>query len=123
MKLTFLLMFYSSLCFSDDGQKVLAGHDPQTDNIAENYEAGAYLIYDCKEKHWTCVMGVYYEQCAEKRNADLSQLENPYHSCAPVEVFPNKKSCFQRQLYLVTHNHGARFCIKDSWKKLNVEEE
>jgi hypothetical protein len=94
----------------------VAGFDPKTDIIADNYDAGAFLIYDCKEKHWTCVTEEFYTECKEKRSRDLASLEDTKHSCAPIGSFPTKRSCFQRQLFLTTHNHGERFCVKDEWK-------
>ena len=106
---------------ADDQDKTIAGFDPRTDIIAENYEAGPYLIYDCQEKHWVCVMETFYKECEQKRSRDLASTDNVYHSCAPIGVFPTKKSCFQRQLFMTTHNHGKRFCIKDDWKSKNVK--
>ncbi|MFP5385656.1 MAG: hypothetical protein ACLGHN_06220 [Bacteriovoracia bacterium] len=91
------------------------------DIISEEYEAGPFLIYDCKDKHWVCVQPSYYENCKTLRKNDLAQREGLYHTCAPVGKFPTKKSCFQRQLFLTTHNHGNRFCIKDKWKEKNVK--
>lgn len=120
MKWPLLVLMYASVCWSDDQPKSLAGFDPRTDMIADNYEAGAFLIYDCEEKHWTCVMESFYKQCEEKRKVDLAE-EKIYHRCAPVGEFPTKKSCFQRQLFMTTHNHGKRFCIKDDWKEKNIE--
>ncbi len=113
-------MFYSGLCWSDNQPKSLAGFDPKTDLIADNYEAGPYLIYDCEEKHWVCVMEEFYKECEEKRKNDLKE-NGLYHSCAPIGLFPTKKSCFQRQLFLTTHNHGKRFCIRDEWKEKNIK--
>lgn len=115
MKILFIFLMYANLCWSDDQPKSIAGLDPGTDLIAHNYEAGPYLIYDCEEMHWVCVMEDFYKECEEKRKKDLIEI-GPYHSCAPVGFFPTKKSCFQRQLFLTTHNHGKRFCIKDEWK-------
>lgn len=120
MKILFLILIYASVCWSDDQPKSLAGFDPRTDLIADNYEAGPYLIYDCEEKHWVCVMEEFYKECEEKRKKDLTE-SGLYHSCAPVGTFPTKKSCFQRQLFLTTHNHGKRFCIRDEWKEKNIK--
>jgi hypothetical protein len=86
------------------------------DLISDIYQAGPYLIYDCQEKHWVCVLESYHKDCQMKREKDLLDKEGLYHSCAPLGVLPTKKSCFQRQLFLTTHNYGTRFCIKDSWK-------
>lgn len=118
MNVLLILLIYSNLALSDDGPKSLAGFDPKTDLIAHNYEAGAYLIYDCQEKHWVCVLESYYLECQKQRQLD-NMSKSDFHLCAPIEAFPTKKSCFQRQLFLTTQNHGTRFCIKDQWKSKN----
>lgn len=115
-----LLAILNFSAWADSGAKELAGFDPQTDLIAENYEAGAYLIYDCVEKHWTCVSGPYFEECKTKRKNDLYQ-KTLHHTCASIGAFPTKKSCFQRQLFMTTHDHGTRFCTKDIWKTKELE--
>jgi hypothetical protein len=90
--------------------------NPRTDVVAYNYDAGPFLIYDCKEKHWTCVMDYHYKACEEKRAKESDMITEDYYSCAPLGEFPTKKSCFQRMLFMTGHNHGARFCIKDDLK-------
>lgn len=115
MKWTILIVLFMMSFLTYGQEKTVAGFDPKTDVIADNYEAGAYLIYDCVEKHWTCVMEEFYTECKEKRVRDLASDENEIVSCAPVGTFPNKRSCFQRQLFMTTHNHGQRFCINEKW--------
>jgi hypothetical protein len=119
--LLFLTLIVSFSVMAQDQGKLVTGYDIKTDVIADNYEAGSYLIYDCKERHWTCVLEEYYKECTEKRENDRLSLDEPYHSCAPIEKLSNKRSCFQRQLYLTANNYGERFCIKDSWKEKNID--
>ncbi len=114
-KYAFLLLLLTQLSWSDDGNKSLAGFDPKVDIIADNYEAGPFLIYNCEEKHWVCVTLPYFKECEEKRFKETVRPAT-HHSCAAVGEFPTKKSCFQRQLFMTTHQHGSRFCIKDEWK-------
>lgn len=116
MKLFALLFFmFLSNAWSDDQGRYLNGFDVKADIIADNYEAGNGLIYDCVERHWVCVTNTYFDECREKRSkAKLNEDESL--PCAPVAYFPNKKSCFQRQLFMTTHHHGDRFCVKDEWK-------
>ncbi len=121
MKLLIIFFLFSFTAMADDQERYIAGFDPKVDIIAENYDAGPYLIYDCKEQHWVCVMESFYKECEEKRGRDLAGANTVYHSCAPIGLFPTKKSCFQRQLFMTTHNHGKRFCVKDSWKPKAVE--
>jgi hypothetical protein len=115
----FLYVIFLSffLARADDQLQVKLTYDPLVDVISEKYEAGPYLIYDCQEKHWVCVLEPYFIACEDQRKMDSSLIENAKHSCAPIGKFPNKISCFQRQLFLTTHHHGDRFCIKDDWKQ------
>ncbi len=112
-----LTLIHSTL--ADDGERVLAGFDPHTDLIAENYEAGAFLIYDCVEGHWTCVRDVFYKECEAKREEDRL-MRSRFARCAPLGQLPTKKSCFQRQLFMTGHHHGTRFCILSPWKEKEI---
>jgi hypothetical protein len=120
-KVLFLVLLIGSAAsvISDDRPKALAGFDPKVDIIAENYEAGAYLIYDCEEGHWVCVTAAYYKECELKREQDL-QTDLVRGRCAPLGGLPTKKSCFQRQLFMTGHNHGNRFCILPEWKEKEI---
>lgn len=90
----------------------------KTDNISEKYFAGSFLIYDCEEKHWVCVLKEDYKTCEDKREASIEKKER-HLPCAPIGEFPTKRSCFQRELYLVGQAHGHRFCLLD---EIKVEE-
>jgi hypothetical protein len=120
MKSFILLLLFTTVAWSDDRHKFIAGFDPAIDIIADNYEAGAYLIYDCQERHWTCVTEPFYQICQEERSRDVA-AEGVYHSCAPIGALPTKKSCFQRQLFMLSQNHGQRFCVRDEWKTKAVK--
>jgi hypothetical protein len=119
LKLIILMALISSVALANSRPKILNNYDPATDVIAENYEAGSFLIYDCKEKHWVCVLEYYYKNCTNLREEDqlLKKLEL---SCAPIAQFPNKKSCFQQQLFLTGQNIGTNFCIGDEWKQKEI---
>jgi hypothetical protein len=93
--------------------------DPQKDIISDDYTAGRFLIYNCEELRWVCVTESLFSSCHENRRSDSSK--KPSHSCAPIGEFPTKESCFQRQLFMVSQNHGKRFCVRDDWKEKNVE--
>ncbi len=113
-----LLIMMGLKCFSLGAQeeKLTTGFDARRDIISDKYEAGAFLIYDCEDNHWVCVLESYYKACEEKRSQELQKSEALIHTCAPIGEFPNKWSCFQRQLFLTTHEHGNRFCVRDEWK-------
>ena len=87
-----------------------AGFDPVSDNFSDKYEGGAFLIYDCVDKHWVCVLESYYSECQELRDKDI-QSKKITLGCAPIGKFETKKSCFQRQLYMIGQNYETRFCI------------
>ena len=86
------------------------------DAISDKYIAGAFLIYDCKEKHWVCVLKDDFSECRENRDKSIAGRKK-HLPCAPIGEFPTKRSCFQRQLYLSGHAHGNRFCLLDELKK------
>lgn len=107
-----LFIIFGFFAFADNQLRVRLTYDPLIDDISDKYQAGPYLIYDCLERHWVCVLESYYSLCHEQRKKDLDLVENDLFSCAPIGKFPNKISCFQRQLFLTTHHHGDTFCIK-----------
>jgi hypothetical protein len=114
-----LLLLGVQVLWAREGEQILAGYDPTVDIIADNYEAGAYLIYDCVEEHWTCVTEPFFKECEKKRDKDI--LDNLELSrCAPLGLFPTKKSCFQRQLYLTGHKHATRFCVLPEWQQKDI---
>jgi hypothetical protein len=115
------LVLSLDVLFQELPAKAVAGYDPKKDVISEDYEAGAWLIYDCEERHWACVLESYYRECAEKREREVSQKDDPYHSCAAISQFPNKRSCFERMLFLTTQNFSDRVCVKESWKEKSLE--
>ncbi len=94
--------------------------EQKTDSISDKYTAGAFLIYDCEEKHWVCVLNEDYKICDEKREKSIKAREK-FLPCAPIGEFPTKRSCFQRQLYLTGQAHGSRFCLLDELKKEELE--
>ena len=112
--MTFSLTAYSSSSEEE------ASFDDLNDVISDKLDAGRYLIYDCQEKHWVCVLESYYKDCELRRSMD-AKSDSVHHSCAPVGALPSKKSCFQRVLYLTSQHVGTRFCVKDQWKKKSVK--
>ncbi len=112
-----VFLFLGLNSFAQESGRYSNNFDVMTDIISEEYEAGPWLIYDCEKKNWVCVMEEFSKNCEEKREKEKKDPELLRHSCANVGSFPNKKSCFQRQLYLTTHHHGSRFCVKEEWKQ------
>ena len=120
MKLIFLSLFLLATAFAVEEIPLPADFEMKNDNISEKYLAGAFLIYDCEEKHWVCVLQEDYKACESKRKVSADKKERNL-PCAPIGEFPSKRSCFQRQLYLSGHAHGYRFCLLDEIKKEELE--
>jgi hypothetical protein len=112
-------VFQSDFSRSDSQERVLGGYDPKVDIISDKYEAGEFLIYDCEDQHWTCVRESFFKDCQSIREED-SLNKKVFSRCAPVGEFPTKKSCFQRQLFMVSHNHGASFCHLGEWQAKEI---
>jgi hypothetical protein len=118
LKLMIFFWLWPGLLGAEVPEKELAGYDPKVDSISPKYEAGAYLIYDCVEGHFTCVLQSYFTECQRQRADDL--MEKKSIRCAPLEKRPTKKSCFQKQLFLSSQNFGTRFCIGEEWKQKDL---
>lgn len=119
LKVVFLFLLITQ-GWADSGPKELAGFDAAADVITEDTIAGSWLIYNCQERHWTCVIKEDFDECAEKRDRDKVKRKKRLR-CAPLGEFPTKKSCFQRQLYMVGQNHGSRVCVNDRWKQRELD--
>lgn len=90
------------------------------DYISDKYIAGEYLIYDCENEHWVCVREVFSSECRDMREED-KLLGKVRARCAPIEQMPTKRSCFQRQLYLISQNYGNRFCLLEPWRHKMID--
>jgi hypothetical protein len=118
MPLKLMLFFFltTAWALADTQEKVLSGYDPRVDVISDEYEAGAFLIYDCEKGAWICVLEKYAQGCLKRREEQLMQKKN-HLSCALIEELPTKKSCFQKQLFMLSQNMGTRFCLSERGKK------
>lgn len=113
----FMTLFWLMMAFADSEK-----FDPRYDIFSNKYEAGPYLLYDCEAKHWVCTEEITYKECEEKRKAEVLSDVNTHHSCAPVGKFVGKKSCYDRQLFMVSQNFGSRVCVRDVWKNKVVRD-
>jgi hypothetical protein len=118
--LVMIFLFSSLLNQGEASERDHAGYDMISDDISAKYEAGAYLMYDCEEKHWVCVLEEYYKICEAKRVEDL-ELKKYNLRCAGIGALPTKKSCFQRALYMSSHNFSTRFCLHPIWQDKELE--
>ena len=120
IKLMVFCMLLSTHLLADDVEKELNGYDPKVDIISDKYEAGPFLIYDCVDKHYTCVLESYFKECVDSRSKDIHDKKVEL-SCAPIAEHLNKKSCFQKQLFMVSQNHGNKFCVGNDWKTKEID--
>lgn len=111
MVFAFLLIFSSLLARAEINPE---------DFISDKYIAGEYLIYDCQEGHWVCVMEAFSRECEKVREEDR-HLGKIRARCAPLKQMPSKRSCFQRQLFLVGQNYGDRFCLLRPWRHKTLD--
>lgn len=111
-----LLVFMMSFAFAaEEADYIPFDFVMAKDNISEKYLAGAHLIYDCEEKHFVCVLAEDKRSCEEKRLLAMQKKEK-FLPCAFIGFLPTKRSCFQRQLFLVSQAHGNRFCLNEKMK-------
>jgi hypothetical protein len=119
-KLMLFCLLFTNHIYSDSGEKYLNGYEAKVDIISEKYEAGPFLIYDCEAGHYVCVLAEYHKDCEDQRAKAIHEKKLEM-GCAPIAELPNKKSCFQKQLFLVSQNHGTRFCTGPDWKQKEIE--
>ncbi len=105
------------LLFMSDG---FCQSKKEIEYLTDKYFSGPYLIYDCEERHWVCVSEENFNECQSLRNDDSKKFESYIHSCSPFGHFPTIESCNQRILFLTTHQHGQRFCVKEEWRSKNI---
>ena len=86
--------------------------------ISETYRNGAYLIYDCKERHFACVNDESYKLCQDNRKKSFL-LRQSHHPCAPLKKFTEQSFCFKQQIKLIEKNPDKKFCINIDRKLLN----
>ncbi|HLW56278.1 MAG TPA: hypothetical protein VKY27_02780 [Bacteriovoracaceae bacterium] len=108
-----------SLDFLPRGDKLTRGFDFTRDIISDKYLAGPYLIYDCEDQHWVCVVEENYQQCKDQRAKDIRQ-DKVHARCAPIAEFDVKFSCFQEQLRLVGNVDPTKLCVLENWKRKEI---
>ena len=118
IKFIYLLIFCLPALAQDN--KMSAGYDPIQDNISVKYEAGQFLIYNCIDKHWVCVLETHFTDCEKERLEDIDNKVMDLR-CAPIGAFPTKKSCFQQQLFMLSQNFSTRFCIHPAMKEKELK--
>ena len=77
-----------------DVQYGVGTFDKMSDDIriSRFYRRGPYLIYDCKGKHFACVIEENFENCEERRKKAKVWNKNNL-SCVPLKKFENRFNC------------------------------
>ncbi len=74
-----------------------------------NYEIlGRGLVYNCKEKFWSCVSKSAYLQC--NKNMKWNNSNNKKSECAVVNVYNTDEDCQKIQKYNVAISKPTAFC-------------
>ena len=74
-----------------------------------NYEVlGRGLVYNCKEKFWSCVSKSAYLQC--NKNMKWNKSNNKKSECAVVDVYNTDEDCQKIQKYNVAISKATAFC-------------
>jgi len=74
-----------------------------------NYEnMGRGLVYNCKEKYWTCIDKDSYFQCS--KNLKWSESTSSKTECATVNVYSSSDDCQTIQIYNINTNAKTDFC-------------
>ena len=84
--------------------------DDTRDVISSKYVTGAYLLYDCEDQHWVCVIQETKEKCEQKRHNELKRGKH-HLSCFSAEVFENYKQCTVHQQRLTSSGLNPRVCL------------
>ncbi len=77
--------------------------------LSEKYNQGSFLIYDCKDSHWVCVVMEQFNDCKKQRDNEKENLLTEY-SCAPLKEYSTKKDCFKAQKKLINSRDASLLC-------------
>lgn len=83
--------------------------DQQKGRLSTKYTKGAYLLYDCYDKHWVCTDKLEAENCEEKRREGI--LEHDLRlPCAVLKKHETNSSCIDHQKWVTDQNFTIIFC-------------
>jgi hypothetical protein len=90
--------------------------DPTKDTLSAKWTAGAFLIYDCDDRHWVCVHDLGQAQCEDLRKNKLASGARTL-GCAPGQVFESREACWDVQKRLVNEALYPRTCLHPNARK------
>jgi hypothetical protein len=99
------------------GRNVLAQEiDPSKDILSKKWTTGAFLIYDCDDRHWVCVHDFGQAQCEDLRKNKLASGARTL-GCAPGQEFESREECWSVQKKLVNEALYPRTCLHPNARK------
>ncbi len=78
--------------------------------ISSLYRRGEYLIYDCINKHFACVIGPHYERCRETGTKEIVYDSN---FCLKIKEFQDQPSCFVAHEQFSDKSRMKFFCKRE----------
>ena len=78
-------------------------------NLSLKYQKGAFLLYDCVDKHWVCTAKPEFLSCKESRDIAIKD-QSSTRPCVPIREFSSDQACQNHQRTLVDSAMRTRFC-------------
>lgn len=108
MKSILIIMIFSLMQFS--WAEETDNFDETRNLISSKYVTGGYLLYDCEDQHWVCVIKDNKEACDKKREKELRSGKHLL-SCFSGEMFQSYRECSQKQKRLTKTAMFPRVCL------------
>ena len=83
-------------------------------HISKKYSRGKFLIYDCEERHYACVIGQDFSSCQEKRKQVLFKKDRRLLPCSPLKEFASVVKCEKEQYRLQHRRRDRSFCLTEA---------
>ncbi|MBC7714477.1 MAG: hypothetical protein H7177_14120 [Rhizobacter sp.] len=77
--------------------------------INDYYKAGNFLIYNCENDYYVCVDEDAFKLCGDKRKEAIDK-KLKYYPCAPLNKFPTKAKCGEKNYEVIESLAKKRFC-------------
>ena len=78
--------------------------------ISSLYRRGEYLIYDCVNKHFVCVIESNYERCREPQTKEIVYDTN---FCLKIKEFETQPDCFRAHEEFSDKTRMKFFCKRE----------
>jgi hypothetical protein len=95
-----------------DGTQDISLSDP---NLSLKYVRGAFLLYDCYEKHWVCTTKFEFRNCRETRD-ELLKDNTLELNCTPIKEFKSEAECVEEQRRITSRAIELRTCLHPNFQ-------